>query len=353
MSDVADSSLAGVVAASTAIAHVDGKRGVALVRGYALPELARRCSYEQAAWLVLEGELPAPAELASFRAELEEGARTSALAATALSGRHGTPEALVAALALTGDDAPDGTPSETTARRVLGRVPDACAVAFGRPPPPLHLPYAGRALRALGAARTDATAERALEVLLVLETEHGLSASTFAARVAASAGASLPAAVAAGAATLGGARHGGATREVQAFLRAAIASGDPGAYASRQSRIPGFGHRIYKVPDPRAPPLLEALNTLEATGATPLAVAAKEVERAVVARLGSKGVYANIDFHAAVLLDALGVAPEAFVGAFALGVACGWLAHAAEQRAVGKLVRPESSYTGPPARPIP
>ncbi len=343
MSAAPDGSLAGVVAATTAIAHVDGKQGIALVRGYRLADLARRCSYEEVARLVIEGELPSADELAAFRRELEEGARTAAHGAPLSHAPF--PEALVAAVALSG-----GADVQTTATRVLARIPDACARARGLEPPPATLAYAGRALSALGARRVDAEAQRALEVLLILESEHGLSASTFAARVAASSGASLPASLAAGTATLGGSRHGGATQEVRAFLRAAIASGDVGAYAQKHARIPGFGHRIYKVPDPRAPPLLDAIGRL---GTVPLAAAATQVEDAVRPRLGPKGVFANIDFHAAVLLDALGVEPEAFVAAFALGIACGWLAHALEQRALGRLIRPDSIYTGPAERPVP
>jgi citrate synthase len=246
----------------------------------------------------------------------------------------------------------DAVPTATSAVRLLGRVPDACALAAGLAPPAPDLPYAARALRALGAKRVDAKAERALEVLLVLESEHGLSASTFACRVAASAGASLPAAIAAGAATLGGAKHGGATRNVHAFLHEAIASGNVRAFADGWDRgpVPGFGHRIYKVPDPRAPPLKEVLATL---GDVPLLDAALEVEDAIATRLGAKGVFANIDFFGAVVLDALGVAPDLFVNAFALGIACGWLAHAREQQATGKLVRPTSVYAGPPKRDVP
>jgi citrate synthase len=340
-----DGSLAGVLAVTTSIAHVDGKKGEALVRGYPLPDLAR-CSYEEVARLVLEGELPSAEQLVAFRAELRKGARTSRLPPALSPTAASLPESLVAAVACTGDIEPQAT----TAAHVLGRMPDACALAVGHERPPATLSYAGRGLRALGARRLDATAERALEVLLILESEHGLSASTFATRVAASSGASLPAALAAGTATLGGPRHGGATQEVHAFLRAAMASGDVAGYARKQTRIPGFGHRVYKVPDPRAPPLLEAIRSL---GAVPLSAAAGEVEDALRPRLAPKGVHANIDYHAAVLLDALGIAPEAFVAAFALGIACGWLAHAVEQRALGRLIRPDSVYTGPALRAVP
>jgi citrate synthase len=342
-----DGSLEGVIAGTTALAHVDGLRGTAIVRGYALPDLARYKTYEEVAYLVLRGALPSPAELGAFRAELEEGAKTMGAPARSLERNAGPlHEALVAVVALAGDAEPRATPPA----HLLGRMPDVCAIAAGRHPPPTAMPYAARALRALGASRTDAPAERALEVLLSLESEHGLSASTFATRVAASSGAALPAALAAGTATLTGDRHGGATRQVHAFLRAAVESGDVTAYAGRHARVPGFGHRVYKVPDPRAAPLVEAMRAL---GTVPLLAAAREVEDAVRERLTPKRVFANIDYYAAVLLDALGVDPDAFVAAFALGIACGWLAHAVEQQATGRLIRPDSSYTGPAERPVP
>jgi citrate synthase len=337
-----DGSLAGVQAAATAIAWVDGEKGEARVRGYPLPDLARRLRYEEVAFLVLHGERPSAAELERFRSDLARGAKTATLPARVAAASE--PEALVAALALIGSG-PNEAPE-----LLLGRFPDASAAAAGRPKPNPDASYARRSLAALGATRLDAAAERALEVLLSLESEHGISASSFAARVAASSGGSLASAMAAAAAALGGPRHGGATAQARELLRAAAASGDPRRYVrEHKGPVPGFGHRVYKAPDPRLPPLREALATL---GTVPLLAAAEAIEAELLPRLAPKRVYPNVDFYGAVLLDALGVPPSSFVAAFALGVAPGWLAHAMEQQASGRLVRPDSAYVGPPSREL-
>jgi citrate synthase len=343
-----DGSLAGVQVAATAIAQVDGEKGEARVRGYLLQELARKLRYEEVAFLVLRGERPSPVELERFRSDLARGAAQCPLPRAGegegLFGPVSEAEALVAALALIA-----AGPKEAP-ELLLGRFPDACAAAAGRPKPDPGASYARRSLAALGATRADAAAERALEVLLSLESEHGISASSFAARVAASSGGSLASAMAAGAAALGGPRHGGATAQARELLRAAAASGDPRRFVREHpGPVPGFGHRVYKVPDPRVPPLREALATL---GKVPLLAVAEAIEAELLPKLAPKRVYPNVDFYGAVLLDALGVPPTSFVAAFALGVAPGWLAHAMEQQASGRLVRPDSAYVGPPPRDL-
>lgn len=363
MNPTIDGSLAGVVVARTSIAHVDGERGTALVRGYLLPELAAKLPYEDVAQLVLEGEVPDDEARARFRAALTEHGRPSDGAlglARGLGEALPQPEALAAAMALL--DAPATGSAAVVASTndgarglsALAKVPALCAAVAGAEPAPASWPYARRALRALGAQRVDAPAERALEVLLSLEAEHGLSASTFACRVAASSGADAGVSLAAAVATLSGPRHGGATAEARGLLLRALEAGDVGAFAAdlhaKRARLPGFGHRVYKVPDPRVPPLRAAMHAM---GGARLLGVAEALEREAGALWGQKRVHANIDLFAAALLDALGVAPDRYVAAFALGLAPGWLAHWAEQRATGRLIRPDSAYEGPAQRALP
>jgi citrate synthase len=350
-----DGSLAGVVVTQTRIAQVDGLQGLALIRGYALPELAARCSYEEVAHLVLRGELPDRASHEAFRRELTaHGAPGEEALATArdLGRLLAAPEALASAMGLL--DGGEARPPEAQAVAALARIPSLAAAVAGQPAPDPSWSYARRALAALGAKRTDAKAERALEVLLNLEAEHGLSASTFACRIAASSGARAGVSLGAAVATLTGPRHGGATAEARALLLEALADGDPAGFVRRaqeqKRRLAGFGHRIYKVPDPRIPPLRVAM---EAMGEARLLPVAEALRREAEARYGARGIYANIDLYGAVLLDALGVEPAQYVAAFALGLAAGWLAHWAEQGATGRLIRPESAYEGPPPRPVP
>ncbi len=343
-----DSSLAGVAVATTRIAWVDPVRG-AFVRGYSLAELAERESYERIAHLVLRGELPHQAT--SFGDVLAESVLEAERPSIArdLGRALGSEQGLVAAMPLIGEDdwwldPPQAMP------RLVGRIPAVVAAVGGAPPPPRGS-YAARALHALGAKRTDAAALRALEVLLALEAEHGLSASTFACRVAASSGASPAVALAAACATLSGPRHGGATRDAQALLSSVAACNDVDALVrSRRAQkqvFPGFGHRIYKGADPRLPPLRSAILAMSDV---PLQKAACDLEAAVLRVFAPKVLRANIDLWGAVLLDALGVEPSMYVAAFALGVGCGWLAHFEEQLGEGRLVRPESAYAGPPER---
>jgi citrate synthase len=352
-----DSSLTGVIAAETRIAHVDGEKGLALVRGYSLPGLAAACTYEEVAFLVLRGELPDEPARRAFAAELRlHGALDEG--ETALAQKLGEalpkPTALAAAMALLDDRATLALadPDEQAAR-ALARVPALTAAVGGFGTPDRDSSYARRALVALGATRQDEASVRALEVLLSLESEHGLSASTFACRVAASSGAGAGVALGAGVATLSGPLHGGATAEARGLLIEAEGRGDVAALVrearERRRRLPGFGHRIYKVADPRVPPLREAMERMGGVRLLPVALA---LESEALSVYGVKGVHANIDLFSAALLDALGVEPPQYVAAFALGLASGWLAHWAEQRATGRLIRPTSRYTGAPERPV-
>lgn len=353
-----DTSLDGVVVASTALAHVDGKRGVALVRGYPLADLAARGPYEDVAHLVLAGELPAGAERARFTGLLRAHCgltEAEARAAALLAEGRAPADALAGAIALCENSEARETedPLERTAR-VLARVPSVCAAVSGAGAPPAEWSYARRALAAMKGTRDDAPAVRALDVLLCLEAEHGLSASTFACRVAASSGANAGPSLAAAVATLSGPRHGGATANARKLLLRAHEAGDVAAFVrdahAKRERLPGFGHRIYKVPDPRVPPMRAAMHEM---GGVRLLPVAEALDREAAALYGAKGVHANIDLYGAALLDALGVEPSQYVAAFALGLASGWLAHWLEQRATGRLVRPESEYTGPEARAVP
>jgi citrate synthase len=358
MTDQPDGSLEGVIVAQTRIAHVDGRRGIALIRGYLLPALAARGSYDDAAFLVLRGEMPTPDERARFLALLKEAApldRDTRAAVEAIAAGRPHADALAAALALAEDaQARECTDPFERCVRVLARVPSVCAAVTGVPDPPAEWSYAHRALAALGAKRDDAPAIAALETLLCLESEHGLSASTFACRVAASSGANAGPCLAAAAATLSGPRHGGATAQALGLLREASAAGDLAAFMrarfDARARLPGFGHRIYKVADPRVPPMRAAMHHM---GNVPMLAIAEGLEQHGAPLYGSKGVHANIDLFGAALLDGLGVSPAAYVAAFALGIACGWLAHWAEQRETGRLIRPDSSYIGPAQRDLP
>jgi citrate synthase len=208
-------------------------------------------------------------------------------------------------------------------------------------------------------AEPDAARAAALDAYLVTVADHGMNASTFTARVVASTGSDLISALAAAIGALKGPLHGGAPGPVLDMLDAIGEPARGEAWLEGEllagRRIMGMGHRIYRVRDPRAAVLERAVEALAASGAggTRLALA-RAVERAAEgvlrARHPDRPLRANVEFYTAVLLDALGLAREAFSPTFAVGRAAGWCAHVAEQRVVGRLIRPASRYVGPAPR---
>jgi citrate synthase len=207
---------------------------------------------------------------------------------------------------------------------------------------------------------------RVLDVALVLHADHELNASTFAARVAVATLADLHAAVTAAVSTLKGPRHGGANEDVLEML---LAIGDPAraeAYvdarigargalskterADPKARMPGFGHRVYKVDDARARVLRGMAKSMaDATGKTKLFEVAEGVYDAMHARTS---LPVNVDFFSAVVYDALGIPPDFCTSIFAVGRTAGWIAHVLEQYADNRLIRPRADYTGPAPRAL-
>jgi citrate synthase len=203
----------------------------------------------------------------------------------------------------------------------------------------------------VAAARTAA-----LDAYLVTVSDHGMNASTFAARVVASTGSDLISAVVAGIGALKGPLHGGAPGPVLDMLEAIGDASRAEAWLATEldagRRLMGMGHRIYRVRDPRAAVLERALGELEAAGhRTPQLGLARAVERAAGTLLARKyptrSLQANVEFYTAVVLDAVGLPRWLFSPAFAVGRVAGWCAHYEEQRERGRLIRPGSLYDGP------
>ena len=221
-------------------------------------------------------------------------------------------------------------------------------------------PQAGHAadiVRMLGRDGASHALAAALDTYLVTVADHGLNASTFAARVVASTRAGLGSAVLAGLGALKGPLHGGAPGPVIEMLDA-IGDADPRAWLEREvakgERLMGFGHRIYRVRDPRADALKGAVRKLHnAPGVADRLAFAERVEREAleVLRIAKpdRVLQTNVEFYTALLLEAVGFPADAFTCVFAMGRVAGWIAHAREQQATGRLIRPQSRYIGPPA----
>jgi citrate synthase len=354
--------LEGVIAAQTVLSDVDGARGRLVIRGYAVEDLAGRTRFEDAAHLLLDGFLDdAPSDLASALGEARACVFAEVEALDEVLARRDPVEAMRALLARI----PDGDDLKTALMLIAAPAvftPAILRVAAGQAPvaPDAARSHAADVLRMTrGVPVTDAEAA-ALDAYLVTVCDHGLNASTFAARVVASTRAGLTSAVLAGLSALKGPLHGGAPGPVidmldaigtpdnaRPWLERALARGD---------RLMGFGHRIYRVRDPRADALKAAVRRLSsASGGLPGRLAfAEAVERAALeilrAHKPDRPLDTNVEFYTALLLEALGLPPSSFTCVFAMGRVAGWLAHAREQLAGGRLIRPQSVYVGPEVR---
>jgi citrate synthase len=343
-----------VVAAETALSHVDGEAGRLIIRGHDLEELAGQAPYENAVAMLWDGLVPEAS--ADPRGCLGQ-ARVRAFAhfaplAPDLAGLIPVEgmRLLLAAL-------PDA--EEGQAGLAVGGAAVAAAMAVrgaqGLPPvaPDPSAGHAADLLRMLRDGPVDAGEAAGLDTYLVTVIDHGLNASTFAARVVASTEAGLLSSVVAGLCALKGPLHGGAPGPVLDMLDAIGTPENAAAWLDdaigRGERLMGFGHRIYKVRDPRADVLKSAAARLK--GRRNRIAFAEAVEAAALAvlerRKPGRRLDTNVEFYTALLLEALGIPREAFTPLFGAGRAAGWVAHALEQERLGRIIRPQSRYVGP------
>ena len=347
---MATGGLEGVIAAETVLSHVDGEHGELIIRGLPL-DVVGALGFEPAIARLWEGFISSADELGQRLGLARERAFGRLEQWLAAAVGRSVPEAMRLALAELRDSA--GAPE------IAATLPVALAAVLrarqGLAPvaPDPSQPTAADFLRMLHGAPVGGTEATALDTYLAVVIDHGLNASTFTARVVASTRASLSAAVGAGFAALTGPLHGGAPgpvldmldaigtpERIDPWLEAALARGE---------RLMGFGHRVYRVRDPRADALKAALQRL--APATPRLAFAEIVERRALALLRQhrpgRRIDTNVEFYTALLLDALGVPRDAMVSVFAMSRVAGWIAHALEQQRSGRIIRPASRYIGP------
>jgi citrate synthase len=372
--------LEDVIAARSSVCQVDGAAGRLYYRGYEIGELAGHATFEKVTHLLWYGELPSPAESAAFTRALVAARELPApvLALLRSLPRDCHPlDALRTAVSLAAAHDPDMRASDADANvrkaeRLMSLVPATVAawqrIRTGREPVAARsdLGHAAHFLYLLDGREPTAEVARVMDLVLTLHADHELNASTFAARVAVATLADLHAAITAAVATLKGPRHGGANEDVLALL---LEIGDParaeafvesrlgarGALSRRErsdprTRIPGFGHRVYKVDDARARVLRGMAKSMaDATGRGRLFEVAERLYDSMKARTS---LPVNVDFFSAVVYDALGIPPDFCTSIFAVGRVAGWCAHALEQYADNRLIRPRALYTGPAPRPL-
>ena len=353
--------LEGVIAGETSLSFVDGERGRLLYRGYRIGDLVAHGTYPAVANLLWTGEwdpkhhlptAPVPAAVLAVLRALPRSAKPMDALRTAVSAWGAT------------QDLP-WPPTVEQARALTAFAPSALAafvrLRAGQEPvePDPSLDLVPGFLYQLTASRPDEGTARALDAYFIVGSEHGFNASTFTARVIISTRSDIASAVAGAIGTMKGPLHGGAPSEVVDQL-AQVGSADHAEQwirdaLARGERLMGFGHRVYRAYDPRA----RALRTVaEGMAKKPdwlqLAIEVEDVALRVLAeKHPERPLQTNVEFYAAPVLMGVGLTPDLFPATFSLARHAGWTAHALEQAANNRLIRPDVNYVGPEERDLP
>ncbi len=357
--------LEGIPAAQSAISYVDGIQGLLEYRGIRIEELAEKSTFLETSYLLIWGKLPTKEELHDFEQEIYSHRRIKYRIRDMMKcfPESGHPmDALQASAAALGlfysrRDLHNPIYIRDAVVRLLATIPTMVA-AFqlmrkGNDPirPNDNLDYSANFLYMLNEKEPDPLAAKIMDVCLILHAEHTMNASTFSARVTASTLTDPYAVVASAVGTLGGPLHGGANEEVIQMLEEIGSVENVRPYIDtcleRKSKIMGFGHRVYKVKDPRATILQDLSEQLFAKfGSDKYYDIALEMERVVEEKLAHKGIYPNVDFYSGLLYRKLGIPTDIFTPIFAIARVAGWLAHWKEQLAENRIFRPTQVYNG-------
>ena len=357
--------LEGIPATKSSISYVDGKNGILEYRGIRIDELTTKGSFLETAYLLIWGKLPSREQLQEFQTDILYHRRIKYRIRDMMKcfPETGHPmdalQTSAAALGLFYSRRALDDPAyiRKAVVRLIAKIPTMVA-AFkqmrkGHDPiqPNDDLDYASNFLYMLTERVPHPLAARIFDVCLTLHAEHTINASTFSAMVTASTLTDPYAVVASAVGTLAGPLHGGANEEVLLMLEEIGSVENVRPYVeeriANKQRIMGFGHRVYKVKDPRATILQELAEELfKETGSDQYYQIALELEKAVEGKLGDKGIYANVDFYSGIVYRKLGIPSDLFTPIFAIARVAGWLAHWKEQLAVNRIFRPTQVYTG-------
>ena len=358
--------LEGVLVAESDLSYIDGASGELTYRGYAIEELARRASYEETLYLLWHGELPTRDELTRFTEQMAAARELSDGTLEIVRSLAAADEAPMAALRTitsslsasdpdADSDVSDEAANDRKSRRITAKMATALAaytrIRHGEEPvaPREDLGHAANFLYMLNGEEPNDVLADTFDMALVLHADHGLNASTFAGVVTTSTLADLHSGVTAAIGTLSGSLHGGANANVMRMLQSIDdTEKDPVEWVidaiDRGERIPGFGHRVYEVKDPRAKILgaeSEALG--EAAGDTKWYEMSVAIEEYIAEQ---KGLAPNVDFYSATTYYQMGIPIDLYTPIFAVARAGGWIAHIREQWTENRLIRPRARYTG-------
>lgn len=355
--------LEGVVANQSAICYVFGEEGRLIYRGYDIHDLADHSTFEETAYLLLQGDLPTREQLKAFIAAIKAAQKLPKVVQRIIKDAPLTAEPMnvlrtaVSAAAFVDPDKGDDSPAaeHRKAVRLIAQLPTMVALFHRlrnaqKPLAPRRgLNLAANFLYLMSGTVPGAEAVKALDVALILHADHELNASTFAARVIAATLADMHGAVTGAMAALAGPLHGGANTEVmkmlleigtadraEAWVRAALA---------QKKKIMGFGHRVYRTEDPRAAHLRRMSEELGRKAGQPQWYAIQQIIETVMLR--EKGLYCNVDFYSASMYYVMGIPLDLYTPIFAMSRMSGWCAHVLEQHADNRLIRPRAEYIGP------
>jgi citrate synthase len=365
--------LEGVVVAATEISHVYGTEGRLVYRGYEIEDLAKNVTFEEVCHLIWFGELPTRKQLADLKTKLisETPVHPRIIEMLRMIPKESHPMATLRTLAsaLSAYDADAEDMSEAANQRKAIRLTAQMVtltgaierVRNGKAPlePRKDLSLAGNLLYMMQGEEADDLSTRIIDVALTLHAEHGMNASTFAARVTAGTLSDMHSAITSAIGTLKGPLHGGANEQVmhmlleiddpdraQSWVRDALGRGD---------KIMGFGHRVYKTTDPRAPILKHLAEELGKRGGnTRWLDISDHIQTVMHEEMEKRGkpIYPNVDFFSASVYYTLGIPMDLFTNVFACARTLGWSAHVIEQLKDNRLIRPQSEYIGPMGKKV-
>jgi citrate synthase len=364
--------LEGVVATTSSICYIDGDRGVLAYRGIDIHELADHSTFEETCYLLWFGHLPTRSELSELRQKMAEERKMDAAILELLRSapQHALPmdvlRTAVSALSFYDPEEKnnDHNANVNKAIRLTSQIAMIVAaydrIRKGKPvvEPDRSLSHAANFLLMLNGKAPSSTAERALDIALILHADHELNASTFAARVTAATLSDMHSAITSAIGALKGPLHGGANEAVFTILQAIDRSGaDPIDHIknmlAQKKKVPGFGHRVYHTEDPRATHLRVMSRDLgKSSGQAKWFEMSHKIEDFVKTE---KKLNANVDFYSASTYHTLGIEVDLFTPVFAVSRISGWAAHVIEQLDDNRLIRPRADYVGPeyPNRYIP
>ena len=360
--------LQDVVAATSSICYIDGQKGILSYRGIDIHDLAEHSTFEEVCYLLWFGRLPKQTELDEMKAVM---GRSRALPEPVIQLLKSLPgdappmDVLRTAVSALSHFDPDVAANDKPANlrktyRLTGQIASIVATADrirnGKEPvsPDSGLSHAANFVYMLTGEKPGATAERALDVALILHADHEFNASTFAARVTVATLTDIHSAIASAVGTLKGPLHGGANQDVMRMLIDIGETERAESYIkealARKRKISGFGHRVYRTEDPRATHLRRMSRDLSESSGTRKWFETSRVIEEVVKR--EKNINANVDFYSATVYYNLGIPVDLFTPLFAVSRISGWAAHVLEQLDNNRLIRPRADYTGP-AHPAP